>query len=386
MHLKDFKNFSYISSLILLVEGLSFLLCIPYAIYFHEPLKPFYLSSLVTLSIGSLLYMISNKKIKPVINTKESIVLVVSSWIILILAGTLPYFVSQTVPSFVDAVFEATSGLTTTGSSVLANIEGLPKSILFWRSLTHWLGGMATIIFVITALPFLNIGGYKLFSIGSSLQEKQSPDFSYILKRIAVAYFGLTAAQVLLLYFGGMNLFESFCHSFGTVSTGSFSPKNGSIEGYSSYIQYVMALFMLLAGIGYVFYFFLVTGKLRTATRNEEIRWYGSIILSVTTIITAILYFKTGSGFETAFRQGFFQVISFVTSSGYSTTNYLLWPGSAFLLLFFFLLIGSCSGSASGGIKIPRFLIFLKNLKATFRTLTSNDDDEFRIRYKEGLN
>jgi trk system potassium uptake protein TrkH len=265
----------------------------------------------------------------------------------------------------------------------LANIEGLPKSILFWRSLTHWLGGMATLIFVIAALPQLNIGGYRSFSIGTLLHGKKAPGFSNIIKHIIVVYFALTVTQILLLYLGGMNLFESFCHSFGTVATGSFSPKSGSIEGYSPYIQIIMALFMMLAGMGYVFYFFLITGKLKTAIRNEEIRWYGFITLSVTAVITAVLYFKTGSGFEMVFRQGLFQSISFITTTGYSTANYLSWPVYALLLLFFFMLIGSCSGSVSGGIKIPRVIIFLKNLKFTFKTLISGNDDEFRIRYNE---
>ena len=379
MHLRDFKTLAYVSCLFLLVHGLSFLLCIPYAIYFGEPLKPFSLSALITLAGGTGFYFVSDKKMKET-SLKVNILTVTLISILLILAGTLPYLISQTIPSFVDAVFESTSGFTTTGTSILQDVELLPKSILFWRSLSHWLGGAAAVVFVTIILPFLNIGGSWLFSISSLWQESPEPDFNYILKRIILVYILLTVAQTLLLCLGGINLFESLCYAFGTVSLGSFSPKNGSLEDYSPYIQYITGGFLLLSGTGYVFWFLLITGKFQKAWENEEVRFYGLIILSVSLIITWMLYFIADGDRSGTLRQSIFQLISFITNSGYATADYRCWPLPVLLVLFFFLITGACSGSVTGGIKLSRFLVAVKNLKLSFVTLISSTD-EFTLRY-----
>jgi len=362
-----FKNVLFVISLILIFEGLSFLLCIPYGIYYHEPLKPFFIPSLIALASGVFLFSISNKRFVTLTNNSERIFLITVSWLAGIVLGMLPFLMSKSILSLVDAFFETTSGFTATGSSVLANVEQLPRSILFWRSLTQWLGGIGTIIMLMTVVPSLNIGGYRLFTP----ECKTVTDYRLIVICIVTIYCILTFAQVLLLYSGGMNLFESLCYTFGTVSTGSFSLQNDSIAGYSRYNQYIMTLFMFLSGISYLIYYHLITGKIKLVIRNEEIRIYSAIILLVALFITSVLYFQSAKEFETALRESVFQVTSFVTSSGYSITDYFLWPDYVLVVLLFFLLIGASTCSASGGIKMSRFLILFRNFKMQFKNPNS---------------
>ncbi|OFX35420.1 MAG: hypothetical protein A2W90_15515 [Bacteroidetes bacterium GWF2_42_66] len=347
----------------ILFTGTSFLLCIPYAIYYHEPLLPFYLPALIALISGFLFYTVSDKKYETIKNNRERVVLIISLWLVLIMAGTMPYFISKTIPSTVDVFFETISGMTATGSSILTNPEGFPKSILFWRSLTHWIGGLATIGILFIIMPSLNVGGYELFSV----KENPARSFRFVAVRVFMIYCVLTLAQVLLLFTGGMNLFESLCHSFGTVSTGCFSPKNDSIAGYSFYLQYIMAFFMFLSGVSYVIYYLVITGKWKEAARVEESRIYLIVLVSVLALVAGMLYFKVEKEFTAAFRESVFQVTSFVSSSGYSVTNYLKWPSHILPLLYLLLFIGGCSGSASGGIKMSRFLVLLKNLRLQFK-------------------
>ncbi|WP_423129748.1 TrkH family potassium uptake protein [Gaoshiqia sp. Z1-71] len=358
-----FNNLLLTVSLILMVEGLSFLMCIPSGIYYHEPLAPFYLPAFISLLTGCFLFAVSGKKFETITSNRESILLISVSWLALIVAGSLPYLVSKTIPSLVDVFFETTSGFTTTGSSVLTNTDRLPKSILFWRSLTHWLGGIGTILMFIVIFPSLNIGGYQLFSP----EEQTTPGPAFVMKRVVLVYGVLTAAQVVLLYSGGMNLFESFCYAFGAVSTGCFSPQAEGLAAYPPYIQYLMAFFMLLSGVGYIIFYFIVSGKFRIAFRNEENRIYLIIFFTLSLLITGIRRFQPGGGFESSFREGIFQTASVISSSGYSLTDYSIRPDYLLVLLFFFLLIGGCTGSAAGGIKMSRFLILFRNFSLQFR-------------------
>lgn len=370
------KDFLYIISFIVTLMGVSFLLCIPSAIYYHEPLDPFYLPALILFISAFLLYVFSSKTPRIVESNSERVVLITFSWAVIILAGMLPYLFSKILPSLVDVFFETVSGMTTTGSTVLVNIETLPKSILFWRSLTHWIGGLATIIGLFTILSSLNIGGYELFSI----KEEAATKLRQVILRMVIIYCAMTFAQVLLLFLGGMNLYESFCHSFGTVSTGSFSPKNDSIAGYSPYLQYTMALFMFLSGLSYVVYYLAITGKLIKAIANEENRIYFLAVGFISLFITVILYYKEGLRFGTALRESVFQVASFVSSSGYYTTNYLLWPRHILPMVYLLIFIGGSTGSASGGIKMSRFLILLKNLRQQFK-IPNRSSATFHVKY-----
>jgi len=266
----------------------------------------------------------------------------------------------------VNILFETTSGFTTTGASILSDVEALDKSILFWRSLTHWIGGIGIILLVIIILPSLKIGGYNLFSLESSLKEKILPKTKSIAYRVALIYLGLTVAEIVLLMLGGMNPFDSICHSFGSVATGGFSTKNTSLAGYSPYIQYVAGIFMFLAATSYVVFYYLVKGNFSRIKYNEEFWFYIFFVTACVVFVTLILYFRTERTFELSFRHAFFQVISQISCTGFATTDYMTFPYIGWFLMFLIMFSGGSTGSTTGGIKMARHLIALKNLKNTF--------------------
>ena len=225
--------------------------------------------------------------------------------------------ISRTIPSVVNALFESTSGFTTTGSSILTDVEILPYSILFWRSLTHWIGGIGIIVLVIIVLPSLRVTGYQLFSLESSLKEKIHPKTKAIGFRVLFIYLGLTLAEIMLLNIGDMNLFDSICHSFGTVATGGFSTKNNSLAYYSSYSQYIVMIFMFLAGTSQVIYYYMVKLNFKKVRQNEELWFYIIVVLIAGAIATSILLLNSTKTLEESFREGFFQVISIITCTGF---------------------------------------------------------------------
>ncbi len=237
----------------LLISAVALTLCAIASLGFRERPEPLLISAVVALMLGGISQLASVSRRKTgIIHRKDAYLTVTLSWLIISLVGSLPYMISGYIPSFVDAFFESMSGFSTTGASILSDIEALPKSLLLWRSLTHWIGGVGIIVLVIMVMPSLHIGGYHLFTLESSLQEKIQPKIKAVGFRILMIYLYLTIAEIVLLLFGGMSLFESACHAFGTVATGGFSPKNSSIIGYSPYIQYVIMAFMLFSGVNYV--------------------------------------------------------------------------------------------------------------------------------------
>jgi trk system potassium uptake protein TrkH len=355
-----------ILSNILIAETVSFLVCLPVVFIYREPVEPFLFSAAITVLLSLIFYFISAKAEMKNISTRDGYLAVTLSWILFSIMGALPYLISGTIPHFIDAFFESTSGFSTTGSSVLTNVEILPFSILFWRSLTHWIGGLAIIVLVIIILPSLRITGYQLFSVDSSLREKIHPRSSAIGFRVIVIYLGLTAAQIILLSLGDMNLFDNICHTFGTVATGGFSTKNNSLAHFSSYSQYIVMIFMFLAGISQLIYYYIFKLNFKKVKHNEELWLYISVALIAGSIATFILHADTTKTFEVSFREGFFQVISILTCTGFSSTNYFLWPVTGMLLLFILMFAGGSTGSTSGGIKMARHLIVLKNIKGVF--------------------
>lgn len=359
-------------SKILFIKSAALIFCSFIAIFFSEKISPFIYSSLIAFIIGIVFYFITRKQIEDVtIHLKDAYLTVTLSWFLISLVGCLPYLFSGAIPSFINAFFESVSGFTTTGSSILSDIESLPKSILFWRSLTHWIGGIGIIVLVIIIMPALNIGGYHLFTLESSLQEKIQPRIKAVGNRLLLIYIILTTAEIVLLLIGGMNLFESVCHAFGTIATGGFSPKNNSISGYSPYIQYVVMIFMLLGGTNFAIHYYLLKKDLRKIRENEEFRFYLIVILFIGSIITSSLFFKMQKPFEESFREGFFQVISIASCTGYTTADYLKWPEYAWIILFFAMFLGGSTGSTAGGIKMVRHLIAFKNISKMFRQLVS---------------
>jgi trk system potassium uptake protein TrkH len=240
---------------------------------------------------------------------------------------------------------------------------------LFYRSLTHWIGGIGIIVLVIIVLPSLKVSGYQLFSLESSLKEKILPKTKSIGFRVLIIYLALTIAQIILLWAGDMNLFDSICHAFGTIATGGFSTKNNSLQHFSSYSQYIVMLFMFLAGISQIVYYYLLKLNFRKVKRNDEL-WFYMVVVFIAGIIATILLFR-GSlrTFEESLREGFFQVVSIITCTGFASADYLLWPYAGVVLVFILMFAGGSTGSTSGGIKMARHLIILKNIKNVYKRL-----------------
>jgi len=355
-----------ILTIILFLESFFPLLCLPVAFIYNESPSPFIWSFAVTIVLALILFNPRQNVTLQKISNREGFLAVTLSWLLVIVFGALPYTISGTIPSFVDAFFESCSGFSTTGSSILSDVESLPKSILFWRSLTHWIGGLGIIVLMIIILPSLKITGYQLFSLESSLTEKIHPKTKAIGFRFLFIYLGLSFFEVILLDAGEMNLFDSICHTFGTVATGGFSTKNTSILDYSAYSQYIIALFMLLSGVSFVIYYYLVKLNFRKIGKNEELWFYLTSAIIAIAIATSILLAETNKPFEDAFRESSFQVISIVTCTGYTSADYLLWPQTGILFLFLLMFAGGSTGSTSGGIKMIRHLVVIKNIKSAF--------------------
>ncbi len=342
------------------------------AIVFSEPVKPFVISGIIAASFGFSLYLFRNQRKEDISLTKKDASFIVTfSWIFFSLIGSLPYLISNSIPGFTNAIFESVSGFTTTGASILTDIEILPKSILFWRSLTHWIGGIGIIMLVIVIMPSLHMGSYNLFTFESSVQEKIQPKIKSVGKRLLLIYLILTVTEIVLLMLGKMSLFESVCHSFGTVATGGFSPKNSSIINYSPYIQYVIAVFMLLAGVNFVIHYYLFKRDFGKVKENEELRFYLSVVFVIGMILTFSLYFTMDKTFEESFREAFFQIISIITCTGFASADYLLWPSFAWMIIFLAMFLGGSTGSTAGGIKMARHLVLLKNINRFFLQLRS---------------
>ncbi len=287
-------------------------------------------------------------------------------------SGTLPYMMSGVIPDFPSAFFETVSGYTTTGASVLTNIESTPKGILFWRSITHWIGGMGIIVLTIAILPILGIGGMQLFAAESPgpSTDKLHPRIQETAKDLWLIYVGITVLETILLVIGGMSFFDAICHSFATVSTGGFSTKNESIAAFDSpFVQYVIIFFMFLSGVNFTLTYFGIQGKLKKVWWNEEFKTYGGLVLIATMITVATICAGQGNFSEKAIRDALFQVVSVVTTTGFVSADFSTW--SPFVTVMFFLLFftGGSAGSTSGGVKLVRHIIILKNSVIEFKRL-----------------
>lgn len=367
-HLINYKVVLTVLSRNLFILTGSLLICSLVAIIYSENIWPFVFTAIVSLLAGLMAFLSckgfdKNEKIQ----RRDAYLTVTLSWLIIGLIGCLPYLFSGAIPGFVNALFESVSGFTTTGSSILTDIESLPKSILFWRSLTHWIGGIGIIVLVIVIMPSLQIGGYHLFTLESSLQDKIQSKIKSVGRRLLLIYIILTLSEVALLMADKMSLYESICHAFGTVATGGFSPKTSSIGEYSSYIQYVIMIFMVLAGTNFAIHYYLYKREFRKIKENEELRFYLLVIIVLGLIITGTLVFKMQKSPEMAFRESFFQVISIITCTGFATADYLEWPEFAWGLIFIAMFFGGSTGSTAGGIKMVRHLMALKNIRKVFR-------------------
>jgi trk system potassium uptake protein TrkH len=280
------------------------------------------------------------------------------------LVATLPYLLTGVIPDFTDAYFECVSGFTTTGSSIFGTVEGLPKGVLFWRSLTQWFGGMGIIVLSIAILPFLGIGGMQLYKAEtpSPVVDKLTPRISDTAKVLWKVYVLLTLVQIILLLFGGMSLFDAVCHAFTTMPTGGFSTKNASIAAYDSlYIEIVVTVFMILAGMNFALHYRLLRGDFRSVRKDPEIRVYLLIFGVLTFLVAANLYGRTYPSAPEALRYASFQVASILTTTGFATADFEQWPAFSQIVLLLCMFLGSMAGSTGGGIKTLRLLLLAKH-------------------------
>lgn len=350
--------------LLAILNGGFMLLALPFSFYYNEDWKPILLSAFLAIGIGLAAWYFSRGYEKKDLRKREGYLIVTLGWLFMSFSGALPYILSGAIPDFSDAFFETISGYTTTGATVITNIEALPKGILFWRSLTHWIGGMGIVVLTIAILPLLGIGGMQLFvaEVPGPTHDKLHPRITETAKRLWYVYLFLTLAETLLLMVGGMSFYDAVNHSMSTVATGGFSTKNTSISYYdSAFIEYVIMFFMFVAGTNFTLLYFLFKGEIQKIIANEEFKVYLLFVVVIGTVVSICIYHFTGSPIERSFRDAFFQVISMVTTTGFITADYTVWSPFTTLLFFLLLFVGASAGSTSGGIKIVRHLILIKS-------------------------
>ncbi len=330
------------------------------------------LAALLTLMVGVILMLITRNHTKQ-LSKREGYLVVTFGWILMTFSGMLPYLLTDVFTNVSSAFFETMSGYTTTGSSVLADIEAVPKGVLFWRSTTHWIGGMGIIVLAIAILPLLGIGGMQLFTAeapGPS-SDKLHPRITDTAKRLWFIYVGFTVAETLMLWAAGMSLFDAINHAMSTVSTGGFSTKNASVSFWNDQpmIQYIIVIFMFLAGVNFVLSYFAFTGQIKRLFRDEEFRFYSRMILVCSAIVSIVLIVDVdmlASSFnhpqvfgriESSIRHALFQVIAVTTTTGFVTSDFTAWTPFLTLLFFGLMFMGGSAGSTSGGVKEAHHLL-----------------------------
>ncbi len=345
------------------------------AVYDGTRDRPAFVASFaVGLLISFLLFRAGKRRADyEELGIREAISVVGFSWIIASAVGALPYLFSGVTATYTDAFFETMSGFTTTGATVLANVEGAPRGILLWRSLTHWIGGMGIIVLSLAVLPFLGVGGMELYKaeVPGPTPEKITPRVQQTALYLWEVYVLLTALQTALLLAGGMGFFDALNHSFATIATGGFSTKNASVGHFgSAYFEWVITLFMFLSGVNFSLHFLMLTGRARSVLRDEELRGYTALAIAASVVIACFLL---GQGFfdraEPALRAAAFQVVSLMTTTGFVTANYDLWPEFTRFLLFLLMVVGACAGSTGGGCKVVRFQLLGRQIHAEIRSL-----------------
>ncbi len=359
---------------ILLVEAAFMLPAYGISICRHEDAtaRAFFITILLTLLVGGM-FVIFTRGAKKGFHAREGLVCVGMSWIVLGLFGALPFFLSGAIPHYVDALFEIVSGFTTTGASILPEVEALPMSLLYWRSFSHWLGGMGVLVFLLAVSS--GDERSKGFTMHILRAESPGPKVGKLVPRMKqtaeilyILYMILTVLNIIFLLLGGMPLFDSICIAFGTAGTGGFGIKNDSIAGYSPYLQNVCTVFMLLFGVNFSCYYMLMLRQIRSVFKDEELRLYLGVVFGSTALIVWNLRGFYGTIGETI-RHAAFQVASIVTTTGFATTDFDLWPTFSKSILLCLMLIGACAGSTGGGFKCGRALLVLKGLRRSVRQI-----------------
>ena len=362
-----------ITGLLLYVEAIFLLACVPVALYYNEPIMRSLVISIASMvGIGSLFtYFCSGAERN--ISRKDGYIVVTLCWIIFSLFGSLPYMLSGYITSFTDAFYETMSGFTTTGATILQDIEALPKSLLFWRMMTHWVGGLGIIFFTVAIFPIFGLSDIHLFAAESvgPMRAKLHPRIAVTARWILTIYIGLTLIAAVSFYFAGMGWFDSVCHAMSTIATGGFSTKQESIAAYGSpQIDYVTTLFMFLSGINMsLLYLFIFKFRFKELLRDTEVKTYTSIVVIFTIAIAIGLYFTTSADAELSFRTALFQVVSIQTTTGFATANYVMWVPILWLSLYALMFFGACSGSTSGAMKCVRISILFKVMINEFKRI-----------------
>ena len=348
-----------IMGFLLLIETAMLMCCGGVSLFYKEDdLNSFLLSSAITAFVGVIMLAIGRGAEKS-LNRRDGYVIVSVAWIAFSFFGMLPYYIGGYIPSVTDAFFETMSGFSSTGATIMNNIESMPHGILFWRAMTQWIGGLGIVFFTIAVLPIFGMGGIQVFAAEASgpTHDKVHPRIGVTAKWIWGIYAGMTGTLIILLVFGGMGLFDSICHAFTTTSTGGFSTKQTSIEYYHSpYIDYVISVFMFLSGVNFTLLLLMFNGKIKKFIHDAELKFYFMSVAFFTVFIAVWLYQTSSMGAEEAFRKSLFQVISLQTSTGFATADYMLWPS---------ILWGA--GSTTGGIKCIRMVILFKVAKNEFK-------------------
>ena len=361
----NFKIILSLLGLLLSLNGVFMLLCLPFSIYYQEEWHYFMISSGITIGIGFPLWLYFNSREgSKELKRKDGYLVVTLVWLVMSFSGSLPYYISGEIPSFTNAFFETMSGYTTTGSTILDNIEALPKGLLFWRSLTQWIGGMGIIVLAVAILPLLGIGGMQLFvaeAPGIS-PDKLKPRIKETAKRLWLIYLGLTVVEAILLKIGGMGYFDAINHALTTLASGGFSTKQQSIAYFQTpFIQYVIIIFMAIAGTNFTLIYFVIKGKMKKVFSNEEFKYYVLLVVIFTLIGFSTLAIITNDSIELTFRKSLFQVVSIITTTGYTIADYTTWGTLLTFLFFIMMFIGASAGSTAGGVKIVRHVILFKN-------------------------
>jgi trk system potassium uptake protein TrkH len=320
-------------------------------------------SALITLLTGFIFVIATRNHKNDKTTSRDGVYIVCVSWLILSLFGAMPYLLSKSVPNFTDGFFEALSGFTTTGATIMTRLESLPKDILLWRSMTQWMGGFAIIVFTIAILPYLGMSGMQLFvaEINDINYDKLHPRIMHTVWRVWGLYLFFTLLETLLLYWGDMDFFDALCHSMTTISSGGFSTRTESLGAFSNYSQVVVSVFMVLSGCNFSLLLISMGRKHFSIFRNQEFKTFLLYIIVLGIAIGLVLLFARHMSLGTAFRQSFFSVISSLTTTGFFVGDYMAWPTFLWTILLILMFIGGCSGSTSGGIKIFRHLIFTRN-------------------------
>ena len=356
----NYKRILYVLGTVLALTGIFMLLPLVVGLIYHEfyPTLMLALSAFICIAVGLPLTRLKARS--SMFTIKDGYVTVALCWIVMSAAGALPFVFSGEIPNYLDALFEIVSGFTTTGASILTDVEAMSHCLLFWRSFSHWIGGMGVLVFILTLLPMADNG--SSFSLMQA--ESPGPVVSKLVPRLRASarslygiYFGISVLELILQAIGGMPLFDNLCLTFGSMGTGGFGVLNDSVAGYSPYLQWVIIIFMLLAGTNFGVYFLLLCRQGRAVLRMEEVRWYYAIVAGATLFISLDLL---NYGQFNSVREVLFQVASIITTTGYSTTDFALWPSFSKGILMLLMMLGACAGSTGGGMKVSRLVIYLK--------------------------